>query len=327
MGRFWLKKIERVRKTDIEIKAALEDIERGSSIREVASLRGFSKSSLQRYWDARRKFNSINDFQSQRNFAPKQVFNEVQEMLLENYFIKSSEIFYCLTNEQARKVAYQYAVALNSDNIPETWHKEQMAGREWLVGFMSRHKRLSLRKPESTSLGRAACFNQTNLDSFYNNLREVYQQFGFLPQDIWNVDETGVTTVHAQPKVIASKGSKQVGQIASAERGKLVTTCFFINALGNTVPPAFIFSLKTFREEKFNGYPPGSLGLAHPSGWMTNENFVKVLKHFINHVKCSKDKPVLLLLDNHETHVNINVIQTAKDNGIVLLSFPPHCSH
>jgi len=39
------------------------------------------------------------------------------------------------------------------------------------------------------------------------------------------------------------------------------------------------------------------------------------------------DKPVLLLLDNHESHLSVDGIQFAKDNGIHLLSFPPHCSH
>lgn len=327
MGRYWKKKTVRVRKTDAQVTAALLEIERGISIREVASSMGFSKSALQRYWIKRKQFNTIDEFQTHRNFVPNQVFDHEQEMMLESYLIKSSEMFYGLTNEQARKVAYQYALAVKSDNIPKTWYQEQMAGREWLVGFMSRHNSLTLRKPESTSLGRAACFNQANLDQFYDNLRKVYQQFGFLQQDVWNVDETGVTTVHVQPKVIAQRGAKQVGQIASAERGRLVTVCCFINALGNTVPPAFIYPLKTFKEEKFVGYPPGSLGLAHPSGWMTHDNFLNVMKHFIKHVKCSKDKPVLLLLDNHETHLNINVIQEAKNNGVVLLSFPPHCSH
>jgi hypothetical protein len=32
-------------------------------------------------------------------------------------------------------------------------------------------------------------------------------------------------------------------------------------------------------------------------------------------------------LDNHESHVSLDVIDYAKDNGIVMLSFPPHCSH
>jgi len=36
---------------------------------------------------------------------------------------------------------------------------------------------------------------------------------------------------------------------------------------------------------------------------------------------------VLLLLDNQESHLSIPVIDYCKDNGVVLLSFLPHCSH
>jgi len=35
----------------------------------------------------------------------------------------------------------------------------------------------------------------------------------------------------------------------------------------------------------------------------------------------------LLILDNHHRHVNLDVINYAKDNHVTLLSFPPHCSH
>ena len=31
--------------------------------------------------------------------------------------------------------------------------------------------------------------------------------------------------------------------------------------------------------------------------------------------------------DNHDSHISIPVIEFAKENGIIMLSFPPHCSH
>ena len=37
--------------------------------------------------------------------------------------------------------------------------------------------------------------------------------------------------------------------------------------------------------------------------------------------------PLLLLLDNHEFHISIEVIDYAREHGVVMLSFPPHCSH
>ena len=43
--------------------------------------------------------------------------------------------------------------------------------------------------------------------------------------------------------------------------------------------------------------------------------------------KPKKESPVLLLSDNHQSHLSIKLITLCIENGIVLLSFPPHCSH
>lgn len=75
------------------------------------------------------------------------------------------------------------------------------------------------------------------------------------------------------------------------------------------------------------GGPLGSAGSAHPSGWMTATNFELFLNHFIKYVRCSKENMVLLVLDNHDSHISIASLNLAKDNGIVLLTFPPHTSH
>jgi hypothetical protein len=47
----------------------------------------------------------------------------------------------------------------------------------------------------------------------------------------------------------------------------------------------------------------------------------------IEHAKPSKEEPVLLFLDNHESHVNVPVIKKARDTGIIMVTFPPHTSH
>lgn len=60
---------------------------------------------------------------------------------------------------------------------------------------------------------------------------------------------------------------------------------------------------------------------------MNEETFLKYLQHFVKYTLPSPDKPILLLLDNHASHVSLECITFAKANNITLLSFPPHCSH
>lgn len=73
--------------------------------------------------------------------------------------------------------------------------------------------------------------------------------------------------------------------------------------------------------------PLGSKGAAHASGWMTGTNFLEYLKHLTDTLHCSSDNKVLLILDNHDSHTDVRVLQYCKQNGIVLITLPPHCSH
>jgi hypothetical protein len=61
---------------------------------------------------------------------------------------------------------------------------------------------------------------------------------------------------------------------------------------------------------------------------MQAEIFVEWMKHFVDSVKPTKELPVLLLLDGHSSHTeNIAAIDIARENGIVMLCFPPHSTH
>jgi hypothetical protein len=73
--------------------------------------------------------------------------------------------------------------------------------------------------------------------------------------------------------------------------------------------------------------PIGCVGLAHPSGWINADTFLESLKHFFTCTGCNKQAPHLLLLDNHSSHLDLKVINFASDNQIVMLTFPPQCSH
>ena len=60
---------------------------------------------------------------------------------------------------------------------------------------------------------------------------------------------------------------------------------------------------------------------------MTNDNFVLWMEHFIHHVKPTTEEKVLLICDNHKSHLDRRVLSLAKNNGVVMLTFPPHTTH
>ena len=117
------------------------------------------------------------------------------------------------------------ASIINKKVCPSSWVKTKIAGIDWLQSFMKRQPELSLRTPEATSFARSTAFNKRTVREFFQNLKTVRNRYKYNPYCIYNVDETGLTTVQKQVKVLAGRGSKQVGRIKSAERGTLVTAC------------------------------------------------------------------------------------------------------
>lgn len=259
-------------------------------------------------------------------YYSRQVFNHSQKKLIE-YLLKCASIYFGLLSEEVRKLAYTCAVQFDIPNIPDSWHRNKEAGADWFTGFLKRNPSLSIRTPEATSAGRASSFNLHNVNEFFKKLGNVILKHNFLPSRIWNLDETGVTTVLRQKKIVASKGVKQVGAIVSAERGTLVTVELAANAAGNTIPPMFIFPRLKYKDLFLRDGPPESIAAGNSSGWMTAKEFLIFMDHFIKHTKPTPEDPVLLLLDNHQSHVDIDVVEKAKATSIIMLSFPPHCTH
>lgn len=100
-----------------------------------------------------------------------------------------------------------------------------------------------------------------------------------------------------------------------------------INAAGQHIPPFYLFPRKKIGSDFMCNATPSSVGYANGSGYMTQADFVNFIRHFITYSGATKDNQSLLILDNHTSHPSIEAIDLAVDNGVVMLSLPPHCSH
>lgn len=309
---------------------AIKDVLEGKlSYRKAADKYGIKVSTLESRVK-KIKENADDDASTSRTYQSKftsyQVFSTEEETQLNEYIKKCSNMHYGLTLLQVRKLAYDYAKALKC-KYPPKWDETGSAGIDWTHGFRQRNRSLSLRKPENTSAARAFAFNKTVVNEFYDNLKTVYERHMFTADRIFNFDESGISTVLDTPKVLAPKTLKQVGQIVSGERGELVTFGGIISACGNTIPPLFVFPRVHFKDHFMAGAPEGSIGATNRTGWINSDIFLEVLKHIKKYTSSTKENPILLLCDNHESHISLAAINYARDNGIIYLSFPPHTSH
>jgi hypothetical protein len=246
------------------------------------------------------------------------------EEALKNHLLLLNKHFYGLTTRQVRSFAFEFA----EKNGLQSGFVDGKAGKEWLLSFMKRHPELSLRSPEPTSINRVAGFNKASVGQFFTLLRELLLKSKIQAHRVFNMDETGVQGApHCLPKVLARKGQKQVGKVVSAERGESVTVVCAMSPTGIFIPPFFIFPRKRMRDDLKAGLPRGSEAVAHDSGYMTKEIFIDYLKHFISHTRPTSENPILLILDNHVSHVSLAAVEQCRENFITLLTIPPHTSH
>lgn len=76
------------------------------------------------------------------------------------------------------KFAFQY-VEINDIKCLTQWKSDQIAGVDWMYGFMKRNSSLSLCKPENTSIARVCGFNKTVVVHFLENITNLLKKHNF----------------------------------------------------------------------------------------------------------------------------------------------------
>ena len=62
------------------------------------------------------------------------------------------------------------------------------------------------------------------------------------------------------------------------------------------------------------------------SGWIDGELYLAWMKKVFFKF-CGSQRPVVLFVDGHASHVSLDVIDLARENDIILFCLPPHTTH
>ena len=128
----------------------------GESIRKTAESFGINYKTLSRY----RKNFSDEEIKGEDLFPTttvvytrkRKVFTDAQEIMIVEYLLKASHIYFELSPKECQKLAFRFAKA-NRIEIPKSCYDNQQVGLDWLTSFLKRHPKLSLRTPESSLQG------------------------------------------------------------------------------------------------------------------------------------------------------------------------------
>ena len=130
--------------------------------------------------------------------------------------------------------------------------------------------------------------------------------------------------------MLAKRGSRAVHSIEPDQREHLsVLSC--INAAGGCIPNFYILKGTYFLEDYIARYEAGTVMGMQSNAWMTKWLFESWISHFI---QCLSKGPGidlsnrhLLVLDGHKSHVTLEVVRTAMESGLDIISLSSHTSH
>lgn len=209
--------------------------------------------------------------------------------------------------------------------------KNGVPTNRWWSNLKSRHgNKFTLRQPEGTASVRHQCMDKVKVTKYFAALNQVMTENGLLvhPESIWNMDETGLQLDVKPRKVVAKKGTKNLHSRTSGNR-ESITVIACVNAAGKYIPPQVIVKGKTCKSLMgFNteSAPPGTNWSFSDSGW-TKQGLAKLWfeRTFLKNI--GLHRPQLLVLDGHDSHNFLELIEMAIQNEIHIVEMPSHTSN
>ena len=138
----------------------------GMSKKKAAKIHNVSRQTLQRHINKAKLGLGVEKRLGRRATLTDELEQELSEKL------QSMEgQLHGLTPMDVRRVVFDFCKTNNVENCFNT--NKEIAGRKWFKLFMKRHKELSIRSPEPTSIQRAQGFNKPKVMQFYAILKTL----------------------------------------------------------------------------------------------------------------------------------------------------------
>ena len=203
--------------------------------------------------------------------------------------------------------------------------KDGVPGDDWWYAFLSRHPNLSVRKPQALQISRAKASNNETIDYwFYNILQPMLDKTGLKahPNRIFNVDETSFSLCGRPQKVVTQRGAKSPQFIVGGTGKENITVHACVSASGTLLPPYILYTGQRLMMNYTQSGPVGSRYGVSNKGWMNEVNFLDWFQNLFL-PSLPEERPVLLILDGHESHVKYQFRELAVQHGVEVLKLHP----
>ena len=173
---------------------------------------------------------------------------------------------------------------------------------------------------------RASACTEEKLRKWYNDFEQFILTHGISEDGsrIWNYDECGFPLCPKSGKILAPIGTRTVYTSCTAQKTQI--TLVAINASGEILPPMHIFPGERFSYLPLEGSVRGAYFERSHNGWINTDLFYGwITKFFSKEIR--SETPIVLLLDGHTTHIDLEISKFCQEDEILLYCLPPHSSH
>lgn len=299
--------------TDEAMQSAMATVKDGTSVSRAATIHGVPRTTLHDRISGRVLHGSKS--------GPEPYLSPQEEKEFANFLEETAKTGYGRSRKQIKEIAEHVA---HDKSLLEP---QKSVSDGWYHGFMKRQPHLSLRKGDAIANVRMECLDKDAMTEYFELLKTTLIQNNLLnkPSHIYNVDESGIPLDHRPPRIVTTKGQKKVRCRTTGNKSQ-ITVIACVSASGHAIPPFVIFDAKMLNIEWTKGEIPGTRYGLSSTGWVDTHLFKKWLTdHFLEHAVGGR--PLLLVLDGHGSHYQPELINYARENGVILFCLPPHTMH
>jgi hypothetical protein len=201
--------------------------------------------------------------------------------------------------------------------------------KNWAQAFGKRHPELKAKRVRSIDWRRHEIHIYDKVTEWFEVIGQVLRNPAIRPENIYNMDETGVMlSMLSSVKVLVGKDDQRGYRGAGVKR-TMVTAIECISADGRSLHPLIIWPAATHRSNWTTHPTPGwHYGFSENGYNDSNISLEWLTRVFDPQTKrTANGKPRVLISDGFGTHETLEILEFCFANDITLCRLPSHTSH
>ncbi|KAF5366019.1 hypothetical protein D9758_006716 [Tetrapyrgos nigripes] len=259
---------------------------------------------------------SIQDFNS-----TKQTLTPAEEATVADWITRSCEQALPPTPAQIRA---------HAEYMRKTIHPQKKPiGTIWVNEFFARHPEVSTGWINSLDIQRAQALNPVIVKSWFDLLESEVVAKNVPAECQWGMDEMNLQRGNLATQRVAKVQGKKMAHKQGGANKEMITAIVTIGANGEALAPTLIFKGERIYDRWIQDNPANATFVTSLNGWTDQEVCKEWLQDVFEPATQEKANGQLrvLYMDGHSSHFTTEIIDFAMAFNIMIVGYPPHCTH